>query len=134
MTRWSAVAWYLGAMVGAALCGCGAGEPPRSDSAGPQARLATVFVDSLILTGPGGLEVWFTDGRESLDSAGAPCRERVMEIRAGPDTMAVPLLYTGEVPILANDSTLRARVWLNCRPGALYHVDTRTGRPTLQDR
>jgi hypothetical protein len=37
---------------------------------------------------------------------------------------------TGTAPELRDDSTFRARIWLNCRPGNTYDVDLRTGRPT----
>jgi hypothetical protein len=42
----------------------------------------------------------------------------------------VPLLMTGAVPELVNDSTIRARIWLHCRPGNTYEVNLRTGTPT----
>ena len=54
-----------------------------------------------------------------------------MEIRSGLDTLPVPLLYTGAIPKLINDSTIRARIWLNCRPGNTYDVDLRTGFPNV---
>jgi len=37
---------------------------------------------------------------------------------------------TGVPPTLVNDSTIRARIWLNCRPGNTYEVNLRTGTPT----
>jgi hypothetical protein len=85
--------------------------------------------DSLLLTTHGGVEVWFTDSRSARDSAGHACVERVMQIRRGGQRIAVPLLYTGSMPRLVNDSTIEAPIWLNCRPGNRYQVDLKTGRP-----
>lgn len=86
--------------------------------------------DSLVLTAPDGTEVWFTQARRGIDSAGATCLERGLEIRREGTRTLVPLLMTGTAPELRNDSTFRARIWLNCRPGNTYDVDLRTGRPT----
>jgi hypothetical protein len=85
--------------------------------------------DSLALAAPGGVEVWFIGARTGKDSTGATCVERAMEIRRDGATTLIPLLYTGEAPTLLNDSTLRAYLWLNCRPMRLYEVSLRTGRP-----
>ena len=126
--------WLRPAALSAALAGCGGGgeqEALPADSPAPSERPATTFVDSLVLTAPGGAEVWFTDGRVARDSLGATCHERAMEIRTPQDTVPVPLLYTGEVPTLENDSTLRARVWLNCQARERYLVNIHTGRPSL---
>jgi len=120
---------FVAVVLTASSAGCG-DEPPPADAATPSGRPAATFADSLVLTAPGGAEVWFTDGRAAQDSLGAACSERVLEIRTARDTVAVPLLYTGEAPTLENDSTLRARVWLDCQARALYHVNIRTGRPS----
>jgi hypothetical protein len=85
--------------------------------------------DSLALTAPGGVEVWYIGARTGRDSAGGACIERSMEIRRDGATTLIPLLYTGETPTLANDSTLRTNLWLNCRPMRRYEVNLRTGRP-----
>ncbi len=127
MTSSDAFTWCRRALLSAAVAGCGGGAEREAAPDAP----ATTFVDSLALTSPGGAEVWFTDGRVAQDSLGVTCRERAMEIRTPRDTVPVPLLYTGEVPTLENDSTLRARVWLNCQARALYLVNIRTGRPSL---
>lgn len=82
-----------------------------------------------VLTAPGGVEVWFTDARDARDSAGTTCVERVMQIRRDGARIAIPLLYTGAKPRLVNDSTIEAAIWLHCRPGNVYQVDLRTGRP-----
>lgn len=129
MSRSGGIAWFVAVVLAASSAGCG-DEPPPADAATPSGRPAATFVDSLVLTAPGGAEVWFTDGRAAQDSLGAACSERVLEIRTARDTVAVPLLYTGEAPTLENDSTLRARVWLDCQARALYHVNIRTGRPS----
>jgi hypothetical protein len=86
--------------------------------------------DSLALTTADGHEVWFTQARRAVDSAGGPCLERGLEIRHQGTRKLVPLLMTGATPELLNDSTIRARIWLNCHPGNTYDVDLRTGRPT----
>jgi hypothetical protein len=107
----------------ALAAGCGAPTPRRVDEAPSRPR------DSLALTAPGGVEVWFIATRPAKDSAGSPCVERAMEIRRDGGRVAIPLLYTGEAPTLADDSTLRAHLWLHCRPMRLYEVNLRTGRP-----
>ena len=129
MSRSGGITWFVAVALSAALAGCGDERPP-ADAATPSGRSAATLVDSLVLTAPGGAEVWFTDGRAAQDSLGVACSERVLEIRTARDTVAVPLLYTGEAPTLENDSTLRARVWLDCQAWALYHVNIRTGRPS----
>jgi hypothetical protein len=52
-----------------------------------------------------------------------------MQIRREGQNIAIPLLYTGSTPRLVNDSTIEAPIWLNCRPGNVYQVDLKTGRP-----
>jgi hypothetical protein len=100
-------------------------SPPAADSVVQAPRPA----DSLVLSAPGNVELWFTDARSARDSAGRGCVERVMQIRRGGQRIAIPLLYTGSTPRLVNDSTIEAPIWLNCRPGNLYQVDLKTGRP-----
>ena len=132
MTSSDAITWCGRAVLSAALAGCGGGgDAPPADRAVASGTPTMTFVDSLVLAMPGGAEVWFTDGRTAQDSLGVACQERVMEIRTPLDTVPVPLLYTGQAPTLENDSTLRAQVWLNCQPAALYHVNSHTGRPSL---
>jgi len=92
------------------------------------------YRDSLVITAPGGEQVWFTSGREAASAEGDTCVERTMQIRSARDTVAVPLLYTGQAPVLVDDSTIRADLWLNCRPGRSYLVHLGTGRPTMVDR
>jgi hypothetical protein len=107
----------------ALVTGCGAPSPRPADEVPSRPR------DSLALTAPGGVEVWFIATRPAKDSAGTPCVERAMEIRRDGGRVAIPLLYTGEAPTLVDDSTLRAHLWLHCRPMRLYEVNLRTGRP-----
>lgn len=135
MSRSGGITRFMAALLSTALAACGAqgdgeGEPSPADAPVPSGLPAATWVYSLVLTAPGGAEVWFTDGRVAQDSLGAACNERVLEIRTARDTVRVPLLYTGEAPTLENDSTLRARLWLDCRARALYHVNLRTGRPS----
>lgn len=118
------------------VTGLGCDTEPRSSSApavsGSRAadRGTGEPAESLALQAPGGVAVWFTDARAAEDSAGRKCVERVMEIRRGGTRLTVPLLYTGEVPKLIDDSTMRARVWLHCEAEDAYRVDLRTGIPT----
>jgi hypothetical protein len=74
--------------------------------------------------------VWFTSARADTSAAGTACRERVMEIRSGPRVVPVPLLYTGESPTMASDSTIQVHIWRHCAPADLYRVHLRTGQPT----
>jgi len=107
----------------AALGACSGKEAPPT-----QARTAT-WSDSLALAAPGGVEVWYIGARTARDSAGGTCTERVMQIRRDGAKILIPLLYTGEAPVLVNDSTLRTNLWLDCRPMRSYDVNLRTGRP-----
>jgi hypothetical protein len=112
-----------------AFAACGERRPPAPP---PAASPPPAVRDSLALTAPGGVEVWYIGTREARDSAGTPCVERVMEIRRDGGRIAIPLLYTGETPRLADDSTLHAHLWLHCRPERLYAVNLRTGHPIPQ--
>ncbi len=113
----------------ALVLGCGGGErtPPKAP-----ASADSVPADSLVVTAPGGVQVWFTLARHATSPEGVPCVDRTMEIRRGDTRVQVPLLYTGTPPELVNDSTLRARLSNQCRPGDAYLVDLRSGRPTRE--
>lgn len=106
-----------------------AGKPDAASAADSVAAAPPKPADSLVLTTRNGVEVWFTDGRSAKDSTGASCTERVMQIRRDGQKIAVPLLYTGSIPRLVNDSTIEAPIWLNCRPGNVYQVNLTTGHP-----
>jgi hypothetical protein len=67
---------------------------------------------------------------QAHDSAGNACKERLLEIRRDGRRIPVPLLYTGSLPKLINDSTMETPIWLHCRPGNLYRVNLHTGYPT----
>ena len=136
--------WLRGMSIAAACLlaayGCGGGashgheapsataRPPVAAPEGPVPASLHV-ADSLVLGTPGGSQVWFTDAREAHAATGEKCLERVLEIRAPGDTVRVPLLYTGEVPELVDDTTLRAHTWRDCAATDPYLVDIRTGRP-----
>lgn len=120
----------MGVCLGVAVASVACHSPPparlTADSAiatPPQAA------DSLLLTTPAGIQVWFTDARTDADSTGAACVERVMEIRRDNRRIPVPLLYTGTIPRLVDDSTIEAPIWLHCRPGNIYQVSLTTGHP-----
>ncbi|MGH7702184.1 MAG: hypothetical protein ACREMO_03775 [Gemmatimonadales bacterium] len=111
----------------------------RKTAAGAQetsrvASPASALADSLVLRTAAGAEVWFTASRPATESLGQRCTERVMEIRREGRRTPIPLLYTGVVPELVNDSTIRARIWLHCRPGNTYEVNLRTGFPVRVER
>ncbi len=113
----------------ALLLGCG-GEgdrPAEQASTGDSTR-----ADSLVLTAPGGVQVWYTLSRPGVAVNGERCVDRTLEIRRGQTRVQVPLLYTGTAPELVNDSTLRARLSSACLPGDSYLVDLRTGRPVRE--
>ncbi len=112
-----------------ALGACG-GE--RKDAAAQDdSTMASVngVDDSLVLSTPEGVQVWFTAARPAADSAGNVCVERTMEIRRDGKATPIPLLYTGVGPSLVNDSTIEALLYLHCRPMSRYHVDLHTGQP-----
>ena len=111
------------------LAGCGArGEPapvalPAVDQGPP------VMPDSLVLTLAGGATVWLAEGRRAVDSTGAPCFERSVEIHRDSVRLKVPLLFTGALPTRVDDSSFRAELFRNCRPDAGYKINIRDGMP-----
>jgi hypothetical protein len=117
------------ALLAACLLGCSGGS---SAPAKPAAAVDAPPPDSLVAKAPGGVQVWFTLARRATSPEGAPCVDRAIEIRRGETRVQVPLLYTGTAPELVNDSTLRARLSNQCRPGDAYLVDLRTGRPVRE--
>jgi hypothetical protein len=122
---------WIGYIGEVGLLACGSGPDERSRSPGPPAG-APGPADSLVATGPSGLEIWFTLAREATGADGTRCIERGIEIRRGATRLKVPLLYTGSAPVLLNDSTLRAVLWTHCRPGDAYLVNLRTGQPVRE--
>jgi hypothetical protein len=111
------------------LCGCGAPDRPATPPARTEAARPA---DSLALTAPGGVEVWYTLARSGRAADGSHCVDRALEIRRGATRIPVPLLYTGTAPELVNDTTLRARLSNACTPGDSYLVSLTTGRPTRE--
>jgi hypothetical protein len=110
------------------LVACGANGEPAPGT--PPAVEADAAADSLVLSAPGGVTVWLTEGRPATAVTGATCLERTLEIRHDTTRIKVPLLYTISTPVLLNDSTLRAQLAHNCQPAEAYRVSLRTGRPT----
>ena len=117
------------ALLAIVLLACGGAKP-----APPKAAVATDSAppDSLVATAPGGVQIWFTMARRVTTPDGEACVDRAIEIRRGNTRVQVPLLYTGTAPELVNDSTLRARLSNQCRPGDAYLVDLRSGRPVRE--
>jgi hypothetical protein len=118
----------------AALHACGGDPPPPPQVVGgdptPVPSAFPTLPDSLVLQAPQGTTVWFSGARIGTDSTGATCTERGLIIVHDSTRTLVPLLMTGAVPVLVNDSTIRTRIWLHCRPGNTYDVNLRTGTPT----
>lgn len=128
MTRAPLVSLALvGAMLscGGARSDADTAEAPAEDEGMVSAKVA----DSLILRSPAGYEVWFSGSRPARDDNGQVCIERTMQVRRDTTRVNIPLLYTGAPPILVNDSTIEAAIWLHCRPGNVYRVNLRTGSP-----
>ncbi len=119
---------YIGLAV---LAACGKAEKDtRKD---PVSTAVKPPADSLVLTNGTGAEVWFTLMRAAKGGDGVPCVERGLEVRRGASRVKVPLLYTRNVPVLVNDSTIRAILWTHCTPGDPYLVNLRSGLP-VRDR
>jgi hypothetical protein len=115
------------------FAGCEPGtRAPATDRPSSPDHVADPPADTLVLTTGAGVEIWYGLARSSRGPDGAPCVERGLEIRRGQRRIQVPLLYTGETPTLLNDSTMRAVLWTNCRPGDVYLVDLTNGRPVRQ--
>ena len=110
------------------LSGCRPDAPPSrvADSGAASQPADSVAVSR------GPIEVWFTLARAAQASDGKPCLERGLEIRRGERRAQVPLLYTGESPILLSDTTMRAVLWNGCQPVDTYLVDLRSGRPVRE--
>ncbi len=117
-----------------AASGCTSAERPASaasaDTAPPAGAPPAPPPDSLVLTLADGGTVWYTLARDARAQDGTPCVERTLEIRRGSERVAVPLLYTRDVPSAPNDTTLEARLYLDCTPRDRYRIDLRTGQPT----
>lgn len=125
MLRAGPAYWILAVLLSGA---CRPSAPHRAPEQAEQAPPP----DSLVISSPHGVEVWFTLVRSAKGLDGRLCQERGIEIRRAGTRIAVPLLYTGEPPEFLNDSTMRARLWTNCRAGDAYLVDLRTGRPVRE--
>ena len=115
-------------LVAAGLAACG--RAPAGDTSRPPAAPA----DSLALRLPNGVSIWFAGSRPDTDVTGRACVERVMQIRHDSLRIAIPLLYTGALPTMVDDTTIAADLWLHCQPGDRYLVDLRTGRPRRSPR
>ena len=120
-------AWYIGLAV---LLACGG--PTRQKPAAADSVTNVPPTDSLVLTNPAGVEIWFTLARAATGADGRRCVERGLEIRQGGKRVQVPLLYTSTPPVLLNDSTMRAMLWTRCQPGDAYLVNLRSGHPVRE--
>jgi hypothetical protein len=121
----SDVLFPLGCILCLAVLACQGGEREP----GTQRKPVAALTDSLVLTTPGGAEVWFTLQRPAADKNGRQCVERGLEIRRQGKRTRVPLLYTNDAPTLFNDSVMRAMLWKDCTPDVPYLVNLRTGQP-----
>ena len=115
-------------------CGPEAGSRPERTTSESAVPPSASPADSLALTTPDGVEVWYSLARTGQGPHGSSCTERGLEIRRAGQRIRVPLLYTGETPTLLNDSTIRAVLWTNCQPGDAYLVDLMSGRPVRQTK
>jgi hypothetical protein len=120
-------------LLGAAVVGGLACAERREADAAGQGGEAAAPADSLAMMAGDSTGIWFTLARPDT-GIGGDCTERAIEIRRGAARVPVPLLYTGGAPELVNDTTIRARLWNDCRPGDAYLVDLRTGRPVRERR
>ena len=118
-------AFFRGFLLCLAALGCSGGAQGRPAKQKPVAGQT----DSLVLTTPTGMEVWFTLARPATGRNGQQCVERGLEIRSQGKRRKVPLLYTGATPELLNDTMMRAMLWNDCTPGVPYLVNLRTGQP-----
>jgi hypothetical protein len=119
--------WHVGL---AALLACGGPTGQKPAAANSVTNVARS--DSLVLTKPAGVEIWFTLARAATGPDGLRCVERGLEIRQGGKRVQVPLLYTGTPPVLLNDSTIRANLWTHCTPGDAYLVNLNSGHPVRE--
>lgn len=121
----------LSLALAATALSCGGGDRPDADEAesDDEGMISSSVADSMVLRTAAGYEVWFSGTRPARDDNGQVCVERTMQIRRDTTRINIPLLYTGDPPVLVNDSTIEAAIWLHCRPGNVYRVDLRTGSP-----
>lgn len=110
--------------------GCASGGEPAPAQRGAGAEVAAAApADSLVLEGPGGITVWFTDARTATAADGTTCLERALQFRQDTTRRGVPLLYTREAPTLLGSDAIRAVLYNNCQPVAAYRVDFETISP-----
>lgn len=107
-------------------------RPDERRSASGDSGAVQEPAESLVGSSRHGVEIWFTLARVARAADGTQCLERGLEIRRGGTRIQVPLLYTGDSPVLLNDSTMRAVLWTHCRPVDTYLVDLRSGRPVRE--
>ena len=120
-------------MLGLAVLAACKAAPPAAMKASAEITASAEYPtlpDSLVLKAPGDVDVYFAGARIGTDSTGATCVERGLVLVHDGHRTLVPLLMTGVPPMLVNDSIMRARIWLHCRPGNTYDVNLRTGVPT----
>ena len=117
--------WAAGALL---LAAC-TGGAPRAEIRDSVAAPPPAPADSLVLEGPDGVTVWFTDARTATAADGSPCLERALQVRQDSIRRGVPLLYTREAPTLMGRDAIRAMLYNNCEPVAAYRVDFATISP-----
>jgi len=111
------------------LASCGRKNPGGTPASTTSTTSPTSQADSLALRLANGTSIWFAGSRADSDGTGRACVEHVMQIRHDSLRIAIPLLYTGALPTVVDDTTIAADLWLHCQPGDRYLVDLRTGRP-----
>ena len=91
---------------------------------------AAPLPDTLVLSAPGGTTIWLAEGRPAVSSTGENCIERTIEIRKDSSRLKVPLLYTVTLPVLIDDTTMRAELAEHCKATRPYRVNLKTARPS----
>lgn len=123
------VFWPAAAAFALILGGCGARGEPANGAPPEIAEVPLQLNDSLVLLMPRGATVWLGQGRRAKDSTGATCVERSVQIWRDSVRLVVPLLFTGSLPTMLDDSTIRAELYRDCHPSAVYKVGMRDGLP-----
>ncbi len=115
-----------------AIWACGRDHRPPADHATSTPDSASGRVaagDSLLMRLPQGGTLVAGFARVERTAAGDSCTEHGLVIRRDGQERKVPLLYTAEMPVPVNDSTIRAVLYRDCAPADTYLVDLRTGYP-----
>jgi hypothetical protein len=84
----------------------------------------------VVATLTGGTRLHFVNPRTARDADGRSCVEYSLLIETGATRTVVPLFYTRTAPTPSSSGTVQGTLSRDCRPLALYRIETATGRPT----